>query len=112
MMTKSSPCAERVATRPRTDRRVTDGATQHSALMELVRQPWLLRVDGVDLLIRPARPKGLPAVARMHGRCSARSLLDRYRAGGRGPAVAAMERMLRRPLSFVASTAGGGVVAL
>ena len=48
----------------------------------------------------------------MHGRCCARSLLDRYRSGGRGPAVAAMERMLRRPLTFVASTARGEISAV
>lgn len=47
----------------------------------------------------------------MHSRCSARSLLDRYRAGGRPPAVAALDQMLRRPDTVVAVTAEGDVVA-
>lgn len=47
----------------------------------------------------------------MHSRCSARALLDRYRSGGRPPAVAALDRALRRPYSIVAATATGDVVA-
>jgi GNAT superfamily N-acetyltransferase len=111
MSSKTTLCWSGPSTGPRTDRRLTDGAPEHACLTELVRQPWWLRVDGVDLLIRPAAPKDLEAVAGMHGRCSARSLLDRYRTGGRAPAVAALDHMLRRPLSFVASTARGEIVA-
>lgn len=48
----------------------------------------------------------------MHRRCSARSLLDRYRAGGRPPAVIAMDRQLRAPLTFVAETMHGAIVAI
>ena len=95
----------------RADRQVTDGLQAHASFAGLARQPWWLRVDAADLLIRPAASKDLEAIARMHSRCSARSLLDRYRAGGRAPAVAAMERMVRRPLSFVASTTRGEIVA-
>lgn len=120
-MTNSGPCGTGSRRLPRSqrpravgapdDRRITDGAVQHASLIGLVRQPWLMRVDGVDLLVRSAVPRDLASIARMHGRCSARSLLDRYRAGGRGPAVAALDRLLRRPLGFVAAQADGEVVA-
>ncbi|MDP9118400.1 MAG: GNAT family N-acetyltransferase, partial [Actinomycetota bacterium] len=48
----------------------------------------------------------------MHARCSARSLLERYRAGGRAPSAVGIERALRRTLGFVACTARGEVIAL
>ncbi len=54
---------------------------------EHLREPWVLYVDGAVLTVRGARPRDLPAVAMMHGRCSPKSLLDRYRAGGRAPAL-------------------------
>lgn len=63
------------------------------------------------MLVRSASPRDLPAVAQMHRRCSARSLLDRYRCGGRPPTVAALEQALRNPLSFVVAAPGGAVVA-
>ena len=63
------------------------------------------------MLIRGATPRDLAAVAEMHGRCSPQSLLNRYRAGGRRPAVAALERQVREPLSFVVVTYGGTIVA-
>ena len=53
--------------------------------IERVREPWTLYVDETVLTVRGARPQDLPAVALMHGRCSAKSLLDRYRSGGRAP---------------------------
>jgi GNAT superfamily N-acetyltransferase len=77
----------------------------------LARQPWLLRVDSQSLLIRPSRSRDLAAVAAMHGRCSPQSLLDRYRSGGRPPAVLALDYQLRAPLSFIATTRDGQVVA-
>jgi GNAT superfamily N-acetyltransferase len=92
-------------------RSLTDGSRQHAALIPLVRQPWMLRAGSANLLIRPAGPRDLEAVANMHTRCSARSLLDRYRVGGRGPSVTALHRQLRRPLSFVAATPRGAILA-
>ena len=77
----------------------------------LVRQPWTMRVGRHPLRVRPSTARDLAAVARMHGRCSARSLLDRYRSGGRPPAVAALDLALRRPYSVVAETEAGDVVA-
>ena len=80
-------------------------------LADLIRQPWTLRVGRTPLLVRPAGPRDLAGVARMHSRCSARSLLDRYRSGGRPPAVAALDNALRQPYAIVAGTAEGEVVA-
>jgi GNAT superfamily N-acetyltransferase len=85
--------------------------SEDSELAELVRQPWTLRVGTKALLVRPSSARDLAAVAQMHARCSARSLLDRYRSGGRPPAVAAIDRDLRRPHSVVVTTAQGDVVA-
>jgi GNAT superfamily N-acetyltransferase len=93
---------------------VDPGSAQRSEdrqLAELVKQPWTLRVGHEPLLVRPSSARDLAAVAQMHARCSARSLLDRYRAGGRPPAVAAMDLDLRRPHSIVAVTLRGEVVA-
>lgn len=81
-------------------------------LQTRVRVPWLLYVDGVALTVRGAGPQDLPGVALMHGRCSAKSLLDRYRTGGRAPAIIVLDRHLRDPLSFVATAEDGRVVAL
>jgi GNAT superfamily N-acetyltransferase len=78
----------------------------------LVRQPWTLRVGRTSLLVRPSGLRDLAAVARMHSRCSPRSLLDRYRAGGRQPAVAALDAALRSPNGVVAATAEGDIVAV
>jgi GNAT superfamily N-acetyltransferase len=80
-------------------------------LADLIREPWTLRVGRRPLVVRPSSARDLAAVARMHSRCTARSLLDRYRAGGRPPAVVALDRSLRRPYSFVVVTADGDVVA-
>lgn len=80
-------------------------------LAALARAPWTLRVGRTPLVVRPSSARDLAGVARMHSRCSARSLLDRYRAGGRPPAVAALDQMLRRPDTVVAVTAEGDVVA-
>lgn len=77
----------------------------------MVHRPWMVRVGSATVLIRGARARDLQAVAEMHGRCSPRSLLNRYRNGGRRPAVAALERQVREPLSFVAATYSGTIVA-
>ncbi len=94
---------------------VGDPGTVRSAedhnLAGLVRQPWTLRVGRDPLTVRPSTARDLAAVAQMHSRCSARSLLDRYRWGGRPPAVAALDRALRRPHSIIAVTSAGDVVA-
>ena len=55
------------------------------------REPWPLYVDGTILTVRGADPRDLPGVALMHGRCSAKSLLDRYRSGGRPPAIVILD---------------------
>ena len=80
-------------------------------LSEVARQSWTLRVDRYPVLVRPARPRDLAAVARMHRRCSARSLLDRYRCGGRAPSAVALDRELRNPLGYVATMPDGSVMA-
>jgi len=77
-----------------------------------VRQPWMVRVGRDDLLIRGTSPRDLTAVVAMHGRCSARALLDRYRLGGTAPSPIAIEQMLRRTLAFVACTNRGEIVAM
>jgi len=96
------PSVEPLVPRPATDRH----------LLLLAREPWVLRVGHVGLRIRPSTARDLAAVAQMHHRCSPRSLLDRYRAGGRPPAVAAVDELLRRPDTFVAATPDGDVVAM
>lgn len=83
-----------------------------AVVTDRVRSPWMLYVGGAALTVRGATPQDLPGVALMHGRCSAKSLLDRYRAGGRAPAVVVLDRQVREPLSLVATTENGRVVAL
>ena len=115
MTTKFAPCLSESRPLPPTieaNRSLQDGARRHASLVPLVRQPWTLRVGGTNLLIRGASQRDLQSVAAMHSRCSAQSLLDRYRQGGRGPSVAALQAMLRRPLAFVAATRSGAVAAL
>jgi GNAT superfamily N-acetyltransferase len=82
-----------------------------STLAVWVRQPWLVRAGSEDLLIRGATPRDLPRTAAMHANCSPRSLLERYRAGGKAPSPIAIDGMLRRSLSFVACTNRGEIVA-
>jgi predicted N-acetyltransferase YhbS len=80
-------------------------------LIELARRPWTLRVGHQPMIVRPSSVRDLVAVAQMHRRCSARSLLDRYRRGGHPPTSAALDRALRNPLSFVIVTTDASVVA-
>ena len=80
-------------------------------LVDLARRPWALRVGRDSMIVRPSSARDIAAVARMHRRCSARSLLDRYHSGGRPPAVAALDWALRNPLSFVVAGADASTVA-
>jgi GNAT superfamily N-acetyltransferase len=82
-----------------------------SSVAGRARAPWLLYLHGTALTVRGARPHDLPGVARMHARCSAKSLLDRYRTGGRAPAIIVMDRHLRDPLSLVVTAEDGRIVA-
>jgi L-amino acid N-acyltransferase YncA len=104
------PANRTLVTSIEASRSLDDGARQHAALIPLVRRPWSLRAGSADLVIRPAAVRDLEAVANMHARCSARSLLDRYRTGGRGPSITALNRQVRRPLAFVAATQRGAVL--
>jgi GNAT superfamily N-acetyltransferase len=87
--------------------------TSESDRTELLRVPWMLRVDGVSMLVRPSTAHDLANVAVMHHRCSARTLLGRYQLGGRPPSILGLDRLLRQPLSFVVTmreTSGAGSV--
>ena len=79
--------------------------------MDDVRAPWLLPADGTILTVRGATTQDLPGVALMHSRCSAKTLLDRYRAGGRAPGVLILDSQLREPLSYVVVAEENRVVA-
>jgi GNAT superfamily N-acetyltransferase len=79
---------------------------------ELVSEPWLLRVSSGQFLVRPVGSDDLAAVALMHRRCSARSLLGRYRRGGSPPTVAALEADLRRQYGVAAVGRDGEIVAV
>jgi N-acetylglutamate synthase-like GNAT family acetyltransferase len=85
--------------------------TELDELIELSRRPWTMHIGRTPMIVRPSTTRDLPAVAQMHRRCSARSLLDRYRQGGRSPAIAALDIELRNPHAVVAFTADGSVVA-
>jgi GNAT superfamily N-acetyltransferase len=109
-----APCLPDVRPLPtaiEASRSLRDGGKRYATLVPYIQRPWLLPVRSTSLQVRPAVPGDLQALAAMHSRCSARSLLDRYRAGGRGASVAALQRQLRRPLAFVAVTPRGAVVA-
>ena len=77
-----------------------------AATIARVREPWMLYLHGTPLTVRGAGPQDLPGVALMHGRCSPKSLLDRYRTGGRAPAIIVLDRHVRDPLSFVVTIRG------
>ena len=80
-------------------------------LLRLARQPWTMSAGRHPLVVRPSAASDLAAVARLHARCSAHSLLDRYRRGGQPPAVVALDRMLRGTFSFVALSPDGEIRA-
>ena len=85
--------------------------TQDGDLAAWIHRPWFIRSRRSVLVVRPSAARDLVAVAQMHRRCSARSLLDRYHRGGCAPAVAALDHALRRPYGFVVATPSGDVVA-
>src|SRR5215218_5688159 len=87
-------------------------AVDRRGALQLARLPWALPTGFGDLRVRGAVPADLPAVARMHGRCSADTLLQRYQRGGRPPALPTLDELLRMPLAVVVQTPDGEVVAL
>ena len=87
-------------------------AVDSRGALALARRPWLLQANGVELRVRGAVPGDLPSVARMHGRCSADTRLQRYLMGGRTPSLAMVTTMLGQPLVLVATAAHGEVVSL
>lgn len=92
--------------------RATVVTRRHAGLAELVPQPWMLRVERHTLAIRPVQLRDLTNVAAMHARCTPSTLLDRFRAGGKGPSVLAMDTMVRCSLGFVAVTSRNEIVAM
>jgi GNAT superfamily N-acetyltransferase len=87
-------------------------AVDRRGALQLARMPWGLPTGAGELRVRGALPADLPAVARMHGRCSGETLLQRYQRGGRPPALPALDELLRTPLVVVVRTPGGEVVAM
>lgn len=111
MTTRSARCiAHDRVLRSVPSRGLHDGAVRHASLTGMIRQPWTVRSGWTSILIRGASPCDLAPVAAMHARCSAHSLLNRYRAGGRRPAIAALDLQLRQPLSFIATLNDGTVI--
>ena len=109
-MTQTTSCA---ATASTTFIGATPSTTEPNlSLAVWVRQPWMVRVGDENVLIRGTSPRDYGAVAAMHSRCSARSLLERYRSGGRAPSAVGIERTLRRTLAFVACTSRGDVIGM
>jgi hypothetical protein len=100
--------------------RTTDGgsrgarplAVDRRGAVRLARLPWALPTGSGELRVRGAVPADLPALARMHGRCSADTLLQRYLRGGLPPALPALDELLRSPLVVVVQTPGGELVAM
>jgi GNAT superfamily N-acetyltransferase len=80
--------------------------------VHLARLPWTLPTGFGELRVRGAAPADLPAVARMHGRCSADTLLQRYRRGGLAPPLPVVDELLRMPLVVVVRTPDGELVAM
>lgn len=87
-------------------------AVDSRGALELARRPWTLACGGRRIRVRGAVPADLPLVARMHGRCSADTLLQRYLMGGRAPSLAIAASMLAEPLVLLAQAPGGDVVAM
>jgi GNAT superfamily N-acetyltransferase len=76
----------------------------------------LLLPDGSEVVLRPATPDDLPAIAAMHERCSPRTRRRRYLGGSSGPTAAQLARLLdpRRCTTLLAELphAGDRVVAM
>jgi GNAT superfamily N-acetyltransferase len=86
-------------------------ARPHDAV-QLARRSWTLPSAGGDLVARGAVRSDLPLVARMHGRCSADTLLQRYLRGGRAPSLALVSELLTRPLVVVVEDEHGELRAM
>lgn len=80
--------------------------------LTLARRAWTLPCGDTPLRVRGALPADLALVARMHGRCSADTLLQRYLMGGRAPSLAIVTSMLAQPMVMVARAPGGELVAM
>jgi GNAT superfamily N-acetyltransferase len=87
-------------------------ALDHRGAVRLARLTWDLPTGSGKLRVRGALPADLPAVARMHGRCSGDTLLQRYQRGGLPPALPAVDELLRWPLVVVVQTPSGAIVAM
>ena len=109
-MTQTIACA--AAPPPTTALFPSPSTERATSLAVWVRQPWMVRVGRENVLIRGTSPRDLGAVAAMHARCTPRNLLERYRHGGKPPSAVAVERLLRRTLTFVACTSRGEVIAI
>lgn len=108
------PATTCTRTRPYGDPRAHTAAEafRRADLADLAESPWRIRVGRQTLTIRPSTAQDLAGVAHLHRRCSAQTLLDGYRLGGRAPSVVRLDSTLREPLAFVAVGALGAVVAL
>lgn len=80
--------------------------------LALARRAWSLATGEREFRVRGALASDLAAVARMHGRCSADTRLQRYLMGGRVPSLDLVAAMLAQPLVMVAAAPDGEVVAL
>lgn len=108
-MTQTIACA---AAPPTTALFPPQPSERTTSLAVWVRQPWMVRVGSENVLIRGTSPRDFGTVAAMHSRCTPRTLLERYRTGGKPPSAVAIERLLRRTLAFVACTARGEVIGI
>lgn len=95
-----------------TERSARPLALDSRGAFDLARRVWGLRCGDELLRVRGAVPADLPLVARMHGRCSAGTLLQRYLYGGRAPSLSTVTTMLAEPLVLVAQSPSGEAVAL
>ena len=64
------------------------------------------------VVVRGTLPGDLAAVALLHGRCSAQTLLQRYLKGGRAPSLTTLSDLMHRPLVVVAFAPDGEAIAL
>jgi GNAT superfamily N-acetyltransferase len=87
-------------------------AVDRRGAVHLARLPWTLPTGFGELRVRGAAPADLPAVARMHARCSADTLLQRYQRGGQAPPLPVVDELLRMPLVVLVQTYDGELVAM
>ena len=110
-VTTRPPCGSTDTLTP-ADRTPRDAIARYRALTAAIGEPWVLRVRSTALVVRPAGAADLHRVGALHARCSPRTLLDRYRAGGKRPSPIALEGMVRRPLAFAVALPTGALVGL